>query len=181
MQWGVTVLAVVGVVGGIAVADPIGEERLLEHIWKGDAKQRASSAKALAERIDGGHAHAIELGRSAVISNDPKVRVPLLDALIGQNVIERASAAFVPTASVLERRIRQLMPKEKPDELPTARNCSVLAGTPRAVTLHCSTSQCAGACMHVTRTLEVTTGVRWKIEVVQSNRMDDGSCGDCML
>ena len=181
MRWGVTVLAVVGGIGGLAIADPIAEETFLAQIWKGDAKQRASGAKSLAERIASGHEHAIELGRSAVISNDPKVRVPLLEALIGQNVIERASAALVPTASVLERRIRQLMPKDKPDELPTAQSCSVLAGNPRGVIVHCHTSRCTGSCMHVTRTLAITTGVRWKVEVIQSSRQDDGSCGDCML
>ena len=88
-----------------AKADPIAEETFLLQIWKGDAKMRASGAKLLAERIALGRERAIELGRFAVISNDPKVRVPLLEALIGQNVIERASAALVPTASVLERRI----------------------------------------------------------------------------
>ena len=103
MRWGVTVLAVVGGIGGLAIADPIAEETFLAQIWKGDAKQRASGATSLAERIASGHEHAIELGRSAVISNDPKVRVPLLEALIGQNVIERASAALVPTRAAAAR------------------------------------------------------------------------------
>lgn len=179
MRWG-AVLVLVGLAAAVK-ADPIAEEAFLAQIRKGDAKQRASSAKLLADRIALGRERAIELGRFAVISNDPKVRVPLLEALIGQKVIERASAVLVPTASVLERRIRQLMPKDKPDELPTAQDCSVLEGNPRAVTLQCSTSRCTGSCMHATRTMKVTTGVRWKAEVIRSSRQDDGSCGDCML
>jgi hypothetical protein len=179
MRW--TALVVLGVAAGAALADPIAEETLVLQIRAGDAQMRAFAASMLAERVVQHRAHALDMARIAVLSDDPKVRVPLLEALVSTNAIERASAVQVPTASVLEKRIRQLLPKERPAELPLARQCTVVAGTARFATVECLTNQCRGACIHETRTLMVTTGVRWKIEEVQASRVDDGSCGDCMF
>ncbi|MEO7096129.1 MAG: hypothetical protein ABI175_22900 [Polyangiales bacterium] len=179
MRWA-AVLVLVGLVAA-AKADPIAEETLLLYIWNGEAPLRAQSARLLAQSIGRDSPRALDIGRFAVISNDPKVRVPLLEALIKAKVIERASAVQIPTAAVLERRIRQLLPKDKPERLPLVTQCKVTGGTARSATIECSTSQCAGACLHEMRTLQITTGVRWKIEELQIKRIDDSSCGFCNL
>lgn len=167
--------------GGFALADPVAEESLLLKIRHGDAATRAQAAQQLGERAAGDDQRSLEIAQGAVLSDDPRVRVPLLDALIAKRVIERASATLVPTAKVLDKRIRQLLPKEKPDQLPRAADCKVTAGTARTATIECRTSVCQGSCMRETRSFEITTGVRWKIDQVQSKRNDDGSCGECML
>jgi hypothetical protein len=165
---------------GLALADPIADEELLLQILHGGARVRADAARQLRERTARGEQRALEFTQTAVLSDDPKVRVPLLEALIATRVIERASATLVPTAKVLDRRIRQLLPKENPEGLPRAADCKVTAGDARTATIECRTSVCQSACMRETRSFEITTGVRWKIDGVQSKRMDDGSCGDCM-
>lgn len=169
-----------GVIAGAAMADPIATDQLLARIWEGTPPIRAEAAKMLAERTARGDAHALDAAAAGVLSNDPAVRVPLLEVLITAKVIARASAVRVPTAKVLETKLRQLLPKATPAEIPRARQCKLVSGTARVATIECSTSRCGDACKHHTHTWSVTTGVRWKIEETQSRSVEDGSCGDCM-
>ncbi|MBL0212532.1 MAG: hypothetical protein IPQ07_01465 [Myxococcales bacterium] len=178
MRW--TAVLMLGVLAGAAMADPIATDRLLARIWDGTPPIRAEAAKALAERVAGGDQHTIDAAAAGVISDDPAVRGPLLEALITAKIIPRASAVRVPTASVLETKLGQLLPKAAPEKVPRARQCKVVGGSARAATIECATSSCGRACKHHTHTWSVTTGVRWKIEETQSRSVDDGSCGDCL-
>jgi hypothetical protein len=176
MRWSAVV---VFVVAGAASADPIPDLRLYEKTQSATAATRAEAARQLAERAAAGREHAIEFAQAAAISNDPKVRGPLLDALIAVKKIDKATAALVPTASVLEKKIRQLLPKDPADELPVAKDCRLTGGTAKGATLECTAHRCDG-CDAIRRSFRVTTGVRWTIDKDQTSRRDDGSCGHCM-
>ncbi|MBA3462916.1 MAG: hypothetical protein H0T46_23370 [Deltaproteobacteria bacterium] len=177
MQWRLVVAVVV--VTGAAVADPVPDERLFEKIQSANAATRAEGARQLAKRAAAGQEHAIELAQEAAISNDPKVRGPLLDALIAAKKIDKATAALVPTASVLEKKIRQLLRKDSAENLPVAKDCRITGGTAKGATLECNARRC-DRCDAIRRSFRVTTGVRWTIDKDQSSRRDDGSCGHCM-
>lgn len=164
-----------------AHADPIGRARLLDQTREGEPAERAEAAERIARRISTNNVETIDLALAAVISNDPKVRAPLFDALIAAKLIERAGAAQIPTASVLEKRIRQLLPKDRPASLPLARDCAVVTATARSAQIVCRTSNCGRACIHEMRSFRITTGVRWKVEEIQNTRTEDGACGHCEL
>lgn len=179
MRWVLWVSAL-GLAGGVVRADPIGEGRLLERIRTGTAEARAEAATTLATWVERGDPRTLEVVKAAVLSDDPAVRAPLLGVLIARRVLDRPSAARVPTASVLDTQLRRLLPKEAPDQLPHARDCRLTSGTRRAAVIACQTSRCQDACVHERRTFEISAGVRWTITEVQVTRADDGSCGDCL-
>lgn len=180
MRW-TAALAGLAVCAGVAFADPIRAQAMLAGTRERDAKTRSDAATRLAEAIQRGNARAVELGRFAVITNDPDVRAPIVDAMIAAKLVDRPTAALIPTAAVLDKRIHQLLRNEKPDALPTTDECKVTGGTARGAALECAVSRCPGGCIHVVRTFAVTTGVRWTIDQTERRESDDGSCGDCML
>ena len=180
MRWGAGV-AVAVMLGGLAFADPIAADKWLHLVREGTPARKREVVRALVEGIRTGGPLLLDVGRIAVISDDPAVRAPLIDALIAAKVIDRPTAAQVPTASVLQKRIRQLLPKEKPEQLPAASDCKLTGGTSRGAELTCNVSHCRGSCVRETRELTFTTGVRWTVVETQHRAIDDGSCGDCML
>jgi hypothetical protein len=173
------VLGVLALIGAIAIADPIAADRWSQILRQGTPARKREIVRSIVDSIQRGSEVSIAMARLAVISDDPAVRAPLIDALIAAKVIDKTTAAQVPTASALQRRIRQLLPKEKPDQLPAATDCMVTGGTNRGAELTCHVSRCPGSCRHETRDLTITTGVRWAVVKDQHRATDDGTCGDC--
>ena len=167
---------VVLAIAGLASADPINLGAIRERTRSMDPAVRAAAAEQLA-KFRG--SFALGFVASAVISDDPSVRGPLIDALVREGVLPKVGAIHVPTAKVLERMLARLYPKRSGKELPEVTSCSVTSGTERAATVLCGISRCEGI-MHVTIGFELTTGVRWTAAEPQRKAVADGSCGDIM-
>jgi hypothetical protein len=170
-------LVVLGVVAGVAAADPIRDDILDKRVREKDAAVRAEAAKALAERARAGRGVATTFAKRRVMTNDSDVRVAMLDVLIELKIIPAAAAAFVPTERVMTQMIRKLLPKEKAAALPPEEWCQVEGGDARSVTIICPVNRCIGD-VHERRNYTFTTGVRWKVSADQRIAADDGTCGD---
>lgn len=180
MRWLVPLLMVA--VAGVGSTGPIRPKRLAEHPSLGaTAAEREKAVRELAAMVRAGHDQASNDAMRLVIADDPKIRGPLIEALIDAELISRATAAQVPTATVLTKQLAKLLAKTKPVVVPLAKDCRVTGGTAQFATLACDASRCSGSCQHHRTRLTVTTGKRWAISDVQQGSNEDGACGHCML
>ena len=171
---------VVLVLAGLATAaggDPIRIELLRDRTRHTDANVRAAAAEQLA-KLRGSELAAGTMA-SAVISDDPTVRSILVDALVREDVIVKAGAIHVPTASVMERMLPRLYPRRSGIDLPPVTSCSLISATARSASVHCTISRCENV-LRVTLAFEITTGVRWSGAEPQRTAVRDGSCGEVM-
>jgi hypothetical protein len=182
MRW----LVVVGVVAmaGVAIADDgvrtvTLARRILDTRGTTPA-ERHRAADDLAQLVAKDETARVQAS-FVVLTDDPKIRAPLIHALIDAEVISRATAAQVPTASTLTSQLGKLLARTKPLVVPVAKDCGLTGGTARSATIDCIASRCESGCRRVTTELRVTTGKRWSVRVVHESSSDDGSCGDCML
>ena len=172
-----SLLVVLGLAGAAAAAPPRNDE-LVERTRAASAESRLAAAKDLARLPVS--ARVIAALKVAGISDDPEVRVLLLDALVARGILSPAARVHVPTRNVLAKMIPRLFPKRRASMLPDPALCTIATGTERAVTLSCARSWCERD-VRVSEPFEITTGVRWSGVLGGITRSADGSCGNVML
>lgn len=136
-------------------------------------------AREIAALVRQGNEDAIQEARRLVITNNAKIRSPVIQALIDAGSITRATATYVPTATALTSQLKKLLRDKKVWAIPVASDCAVTGGTDRFATLTCGVSRCGHACRHETTTVIVSTGVRWRVDDLQARSNEDGACGHC--
>ena len=170
-------LVVLGL-AGMAAADPTRNDLLVERTRATSPEARLAAAKDLARLPTS--TRVIAALKVAAISDDPDVRVILLDALVARQILPPAARLHVPTRAVLARMFPKLYPKRAPNTLPDPAMCSISSGTERAVAISCVRSRCDDD-VHVSEPFEITTGVRWSGTVGRTRRSADGTCGNVRL
>jgi hypothetical protein len=152
----------------------VGDELdLMAQLRSTNARERETAARTVAGRAARGDAVSILIAGDFAVTDDLRVRALLVDALAAAGAISPSARAFVPTASVLERRLRQQLANQPADRLPRGNQCSLIGAAARGVKLVCRPDPYCGDVGVVDRTFAITTGVRWEIAIDQRESESD--------